>query len=105
MIQMECRRILKSKKTFIVLLILLLFNGLWYLYQQENTWKYYNLSLTQVSTTQQEYLSKIKGLSNEDQLKLIKHAREHLSSKMEHLLQDKKFSEKKYKDPVHYRTD
>ena len=98
MIQMECRRILKSKKTFIVLLILLLFNGLWYLYQQENTWKYYNLSLTQVSTTQQEYLSKIKGLSNEDQLKLIKHAREHLSSKTDHLLQDKKFSEKKYKE-------
>lgn len=95
MIRMECRRILKNKKTFIVLFILLLFNGLWYLYQQDNTWKYYNVSLTQASKTQQEYLSKIEGLSNKDQLKLIKDKREQLSTKMEHLLQEKKFSEKK----------
>ena len=98
MIRMECRRILKNKKTFIVLFILLLFNGLWYLYQQDNTWKYYNVSLTQASKTQQEYLSKIEGLSNKDQLKLIKDKREQLSSKLEHLIQDKKYSEKKYKE-------
>lgn len=92
---MECHRIFKNRKTIILVFVLLLFNGLWYLYQQHNTWKNFNISITQASTMQKEYLTSLKGLSVKNQLRSIEKEKDNLSKSMDQLIPKKSYSNTK----------
>lgn len=91
---MESRRIIKSRKTIILICVLLLFNGLWYLYQQQNQWKEYDLSIAKASQLQNKYLSSLEKLSTKNQLQAINHEKEEIEKSIEHLTSKEKYVNK-----------
>ena len=89
---MESRRIIRNRKMFILISILLLFNGCWYLYQQHSKWKNYDLSMTQVSGIQQNYLLATSDLNKIQTNAFFLHKKEQLDRKIDKLINQDGFS-------------
>ena len=83
---MESRRIIKNRKTIIAFCIVLLFNGIWYYYQQQSHWKNYNYSICASSKIQKNYRMELDGMSLEAQLQLIANKKEKIEKSVRHQL-------------------
>jgi len=100
---MESRRIIRNKKTIILICILLLFNGCWYLYQQHSKWKGYELSIAEASQMQQNYISATSNLNTKQKSTFLTHKQEELSKQIDESFSQENFSMKKV-NPLYGET-
>lgn len=89
---MESRRIISNRKIIILISILLLFNGCWYLYQQHSKWKNYDLSITQAAHTQENYLLAASNLNEIQRNAFLRHKKEQLERNMDKIVDQENFS-------------